>query len=62
MQRTTGFTAAAVLSLLAHGRVKGAGVLALEAVVPPFEFLTEIRRRGINVDERLISPDAGEAS
>lgn len=62
MQRTTGFTAAAVLHLLARGRVKGTGVLALEAVVPPFEFLEEIRKRGIPVDERVISPDAGEAA
>lgn len=51
MQRTTGFSAAVILAMLAKKRISGAGVLPLETAVPPFEFIEELRRRGVAVTE-----------
>jgi lysine 6-dehydrogenase len=56
MQRTTGFSAAVVLSLLAHGKVTEKGAVPLEKAVSGPLFLDEIRRRGLDVKERLREP------
>jgi lysine 6-dehydrogenase len=61
MQRTTGFSAAAVLAMAARGSIKEAGVLPLEAVVPPFEFIEELRRRGVAVKEDVTAQGNGRA-
>jgi lysine 6-dehydrogenase len=53
MQRTTGFSAAVVLAMLAQGRIAEKGAVPLEKAVPGEDFLAEIRRRGIDVKERI---------
>jgi len=52
MQRTTGFSSAIVLEMLAQGMIRERGVVSLERAVPGKLFLNEIRRRGIRVRER----------
>ena len=53
MQRTTGFSAAVILEMLAQGRVPSKGVVPVEKAVPGVTFLEEIRRRGIIVTESV---------
>jgi lysine 6-dehydrogenase len=53
MQRTTGFSAAIVLEMLAQGRIPWKGAVPLEKAVPGRLFLDEIRRRGIAVKETV---------
>lgn len=53
MQRTTGFSAAAVLSLLAQGVIRARGVVPVEKAVPGRVILEAIRQRGIRVTERV---------
>ena len=63
MQRTTGFSAAIILSQLARGRIAGRGVLPVETGVPSAEFLAELPRRGIEVREDAAEggPDGRDA-
>lgn len=58
MQRTTGFSAAVVLEMLAKGAIQARGVAPLEKSVPAKAFLEEIRRRGIEVKESVRAPEA----
>ncbi|OGR88398.1 MAG: hypothetical protein A3A86_03635 [Elusimicrobia bacterium RIFCSPLOWO2_01_FULL_60_11] len=51
MQRTTGFSAAVILEMLAQGRIPLKGVVPVEKAVPGAAFLEEIRKRGILVNE-----------
>lgn len=53
MQRTTGFSAAILLEMLAQGRVAQTGFVPVEKAISGQLFLQEIRRRGIDVKERL---------
>jgi lysine 6-dehydrogenase len=53
MQRTTGFSAAIILELLAHRGVSQKGVVPVEKAVSGHLFLREIRRRGIDIKERI---------
>ena len=53
MQRTTGFSAAIILELLAKNAILETGVVPLERGVPGSLFLKEIRRRGIKVRETI---------
>jgi lysine 6-dehydrogenase len=51
MQRTTGFSAAIILAMLADGTIAGPGVLSVETAVPADAFIKELRRRGIDLKE-----------
>ncbi len=53
MQRTTGFSAAILLEMLAQGRVRPKGFVPVEKAVLGSVFLKEIRKRGIDVKERI---------
>lgn len=53
MQRTTGFSAAVVLEMLALGSIRKTGFVPLEKGVPGRAFFSEIRRRGIQVKETI---------
>ena len=53
MQRTTGFSAAIILEMLAQGRVPRKGFVPVEKAVSGSIFLKEIRKRGIDVKERI---------
>jgi len=53
MQRTTGFSAAVFLEMLAQGRVSRLGVVPVERAISGSLFLKEIRKRGIDVKERI---------
>jgi lysine 6-dehydrogenase len=53
MQRTTGFSAAVVLEMLAQGKVAEKGAVPVEKAVPGRAFLEEIRKRGIDVKETV---------
>jgi lysine 6-dehydrogenase len=53
MQRTTGFSAAIVLEMLAQNAVPMTGFVPVEKAIPGALFLKEIRRRGIDVKERI---------
>jgi lysine 6-dehydrogenase len=57
MQRTTGFSAAAVLALAVQGRVSRPGVVPVEEAVSGRVFLEEIRKRGIAVEETIRAAD-----
>ena len=52
MERATGWSAAIVAEMMAHGRTpRGAG--GVETFVPARPFVEEMRRRGLNVTERV---------
>ena len=52
MQRATGWSAAAVLEMAAHGQTPlGAG--GVESLVPAAAFVHELRQRGLNVTENI---------
>jgi len=53
MERTTGFSAAIVIEMIAAGTVRDRGALPLEKAVPGRAFLEAIRRRGIRVTETI---------
>jgi saccharopine dehydrogenase-like NADP-dependent oxidoreductase len=53
MQRTTGFSAAVVLELLAQGKVEIKGFAPLEKAVHGRTFLDQVRRRGIHIKEDI---------
>ena len=53
MQRTTGFSAAIILEMLAQGHILQKGFVPVEKAVPGYVFLKEIRKRGIDVKERI---------
>lgn len=53
MQRTTGFSAAIILEMLAQGFVQQKGVVPLEKAISGSLFLKEIRKRGIHVKETI---------
>lgn len=61
MQRTTGFSAAIVLEMMAQGRVTARGAVPLEKSVPSSAFLEEIRRRGVRVSESIKTPERRKA-
>lgn len=60
MERTTGFSAAVVLEMLAQGVVRQKGAVPLEKAVPGRFFLEQIRKRGLRVQEtiRTMGPPA----
>ena len=51
MERTTGFSAAIVAIMQAHGQIVP-GAVPLEKSVPPAVFLAEARKRGLAITER----------
>jgi lysine 6-dehydrogenase len=52
MERTTGWDAAIVASMMAHGQTpRGAG--GVESFVPAFPFMSELKRRGFNIKEKV---------
>ncbi len=52
MERTTGWDAAIVAEMMAHGQTpRGAG--GVETFVPAVPFVTELRRRGFNIKESV---------
>lgn len=51
--RMTGIPASIGAQLLAQGKVRQTGVLAPEAAFDPTEFIAELARRGIRVEERI---------
>lgn len=51
MERTTGFSAAIVAEMLAHGEARP-GVRTQEDAVPPEAFARELGRRGLRLEER----------
>lgn len=51
--RMTGIPASIGAQLLAHGKVSQTGVLAPEVAFEPTEFIAELARRGIRVEERI---------
>jgi lysine 6-dehydrogenase len=53
MQRTTGFSAAIILEMLAQRRITRSGYVPVEKAVAGSVFLKEIRRRGIDIKERV---------
>jgi lysine 6-dehydrogenase len=53
MQRTTGFSAAIVLEMLAQRQIAQTGVVPLEKAVPARLFLQEIKKRNIKIKERI---------
>ena len=59
MQRTTGFSAAVILEMLAQGQVGQKGVVPVEKAVSGEKFLEEIRRRGILVHEKIEAEPRG---
>jgi lysine 6-dehydrogenase len=59
MQRTTGFSAAVVLEMLAQGIIRQRGVVPVERAVPSLIFLEEIRKRGIEVKETVSEEQPG---
>jgi lysine 6-dehydrogenase len=54
MERTTGFAAGIVASLLARRKIRETGVLAIERAVPADLFVGELVRRGIKMNETLV--------
>jgi len=53
MMRTTAFPAAAVAWMLGNGRIAKKGALPQETCVPAAEYLSEVARRGIVIEERI---------
>jgi saccharopine dehydrogenase-like NADP-dependent oxidoreductase len=54
----TGIPLSVGSQLLARGKVKGKGVLAPEACIPPEEFISELKKRGILFDlKEAVEPD-----
>jgi lysine 6-dehydrogenase len=52
MERTTGWDAAIVAEMMAHGLTpRGAG--GVESFVPAVPFMTELRRRGFHIKEKV---------
>jgi lysine 6-dehydrogenase len=52
MERTTGWDAAIVAEMMAHGRTpRGAG--GVESFVPAVQFMDELRKRGFNIKEKV---------
>lgn len=62
MERTTGFSAAVVLHMLADGRIRLRGAVPAEKAVPGRLFLEEIRKRGIRVTETIRTLDSATAA
>lgn len=56
MERTTGFSTAVVLKMLAGGRIKERGAVPPEKSVPAAEFLREMRGRGFEILETFRRP------
>lgn len=54
MMRTTGFSAAIVGLMLARHQIPVCGVQPGEKAVPPGRFITELRRRGLNLTIRSV--------
>jgi lysine 6-dehydrogenase len=59
MQRTTGFSAAVILEMLAQGLVRQKGVVPVEKAVSGSDFIEKIRKRGVAVHERTETEQAG---
>ena len=57
MARTTGFSAAVVARMIIDGRIKNRGVISQETSVPPGDFVSELKDRGIEIqiEEKEIS-------
>nr|KXH71083.1 MAG: hypothetical protein AM324_09220 [Candidatus Thorarchaeota archaeon SMTZ1-83] len=53
MMRTTAFPASAVATMSVSGSIGDRGVLPPEVAVPPSEFIEEMRKRGIEIEERV---------
>ncbi len=53
MQRTTGFPAAIILALLAHGGIRQSGVVPVEKAVNGRLILEAVRKRGISIKETM---------
>jgi hypothetical protein len=53
MERTTGWDAAIVAEMMAHGQTpRGAG--GVETLVPAGPFVSELRRRGFHITEKVM--------
>lgn len=60
MERTTGFTAAILMIMLAKREIGDPGVLSLETAVSPQRFVEELRRRGMQVKETVRSTPSSD--
>ncbi len=52
MNRTVGFTASIVAQMVLSGKIKGKGILNSAKDIPYDDFITELGKRGIKVEER----------
>ncbi len=55
MNRTVGFTASIIAQMMLAGKITGKGILNPAKDVPAKEFVAELEKRGIKVDEKLFS-------
>ncbi|MFC1723380.1 saccharopine dehydrogenase family protein [Nanoarchaeota archaeon] len=54
MNRTVGFTASIIAQMMVEGKVSGSGVLNPGKDVPYDDFIVELRKRGIQVQEKVM--------
>ncbi|MGV9170289.1 MAG: saccharopine dehydrogenase family protein [Promethearchaeia archaeon] len=54
MARTTAFSASAVATMICNGSIEERGVLPPELAVPSESFITEMRKRGIDIKKRIL--------
>jgi lysine 6-dehydrogenase len=53
MERTTAFPASVVATMICNGSIEEKGVLPPENAVPAELFITEMRKRGIDIKKRV---------
>ncbi len=54
MMRTTSFTASTASTMMADGTISERGVLPPEKAIPPEPFIEELKKRGIEVKQRVV--------
>jgi lysine 6-dehydrogenase len=54
MMRTTSFPASIAATMMADGTITDHGVLAPEVAIPPEQFIEELRKRGINIEHKVV--------
>jgi lysine 6-dehydrogenase len=53
MERTTGFSTAILMAMLAREEIAGAGVLPIETAVEPEKYVEALRQRGFDLRESV---------
>ena len=53
MMRTTSFTASTAATMMADGTISERGVLPPEKAIPPEPFIEEMKKRGVNIEQRV---------